>query len=136
MHELLAVPSPSHTLVHLSFIHHHSSTTEEEPEDDEDEDEEKPKIKLTIEEDYDIGHAIRTAIIPESVFWFTGEAADDDDEGMDYEGMGEDDDDEDDDDDEEGGGGGRVVSTPGGGFASAPGATGAPGETQPECKQN
>ena len=90
---------------------------------------------MTIEEDYDIGHAIRTAIIPESVFWFTGEAADEDDEGLDYEGMGEDDEDEDD-DDEEGGAAGRVVATPGGGFASAPGATGAPGETQPECKQN
>ena len=31
------------------------------------------RIKLTVEEDYDIGHCIRTAVIPESVLWFTGE---------------------------------------------------------------
>ena len=122
-----------------SFFQYFSEPIDEEEDDydEDDEDEEKPKIKLTVEDDYDIGHAIRTQIIPESVLWFTGEACDDDD---DMEGMDEDDEDDEDDDEDDAGpgprGGGRVVATPGGGFASATGgAPGAAGE-QPECKQN
>ena len=99
---------------------------DEEEEEDEDEDEEKPRIKLTVEEDYDIGHAIRTAIIPESVLWFTGEAIDDEEYGDDEDN---DDEEEGDDDDDEG-----VVATPGNGFAAPAGAPG--GAEQPECKQN
>lgn len=45
-----------------------------------------------MEEDYDIGHSIRTSLIPEAVLWYTGEAMEDDDMG---------DDDEDDDEDQE-----------------------------------
>jgi hypothetical protein len=37
-----------------------------------------------MEEDYDIGHSIRTSLIPEAVLWYTGEAIEEDDEG-DYE---------------------------------------------------
>lgn len=31
-----------------------------------------------MEEDYDIGHSIRTSLIPEAVLWYTGEAMEDD----------------------------------------------------------
>jgi hypothetical protein len=41
-------------------------------------------VKLSMEEDYDIGHSIRTSLIPEAVLWYTGEAIEEDDEG-DYE---------------------------------------------------
>ena len=35
--------------------------------------------------DYDVGHSIRTCIIPEAVLWYTGEAMEDDeDEEGDY----------------------------------------------------
>jgi hypothetical protein len=42
------------------------------------------QVKLSMEEDYDIGHSIRTSLIPEAVLWYTGEAIEEDDEG-DYE---------------------------------------------------
>ena len=48
-----------------------------------------------MEMDYDIADSIRNMIIPEAVFWFTGENAPDDDEDYEY------DSDEDDDYDEE-----------------------------------
>ena len=39
-----------------------------------------------MEEDYDVGHSIRTSLIPEAVLWYTGEAIeeedDEDDEGL------------------------------------------------------
>lgn len=42
-----------------------------------------------MEEDYDIGHSIRTSLIPEAVLWYTGEAMedeeDDDEDGDDFE---------------------------------------------------
>ncbi len=60
------VPKPS-------FFHYFSQplTDEEEEEDEEPkEDEDEEKIKLTMEEDYDIGHTIRTAIIPQAVEWY------------------------------------------------------------------
>ena len=111
-----------------SFFQYFSEPIDEEEEEEEDEDEEKPRIKLTVEEDYDIGHAIRTAIIPESVLWFTGEAIDDDE----YDNMGDDEDD--DDEEEEDGDDGRVVATPGNGFSAS---SGAPEDAEkPECKQN
>ena len=114
-----------------SFFQYFSEPIDEAEEDDEDEDEEKPRIKLTVEEDYDIGHAIRTAIIPESVLWFTGEAIDEED----YDNMGDDEDDDDDDDEEGDEGDERVVATPGNGFSASAGAPGGSQE-QPECKQN
>ena len=45
---------------------------DDEDEEEEEEEEEQVRIKLTVEEDYDIGHIIRTAVIPESILWFTG----------------------------------------------------------------
>jgi hypothetical protein len=48
------------------------------------------QVKLSMEEDYDIGHSIRTSLIPEAVLWYTGEAMED-----------EEDDEEDDEDFEE-----------------------------------
>lgn len=43
-------------------------------EDEEDENEEKPTIKLTPDEDYDIGHYIRTDILNSAINWYTGES--------------------------------------------------------------
>jgi len=65
-----------------SFFRFFNEPTEEDDEEDEDEDEDKQRVQLSIGEDYDIAHTIRTAIIPEAVRWFTGEACDDDDDGM------------------------------------------------------
>ena len=36
--------------------------------------EEEERTKMTMEEDYDVGHSIRTALIPEAIQWYTGEA--------------------------------------------------------------
>lgn len=38
-----------------------------------------------MEEDYDIGHSIRTSLIPEAVLWYTGEAMEDDGDDEDEE---------------------------------------------------
>eukprot|EP01111_Echinosteliopsis_oligospora_P011155 TRINITY_DN360_c0_g1_i1.p1 TRINITY_DN360_c0_g1~~TRINITY_DN360_c0_g1_i1.p1 ORF type:complete len:349 (+),score=115.83 TRINITY_DN360_c0_g1_i1:147-1193(+) len=100
----------------------------EEPEDDQ------------IEADFEIGCSFKDKLVPYSVLWFTGEAAEYDDFG----GFGEDDDfggfggegDDEDDDDEPvrkpaGKKGGNAHS-----FAPPPNAGGAPGQpAQPECKQ-
>lgn len=138
------VRTVSTTVPKASFFHFFSTPTGEEDEEDEgkDEDDEEghQRIKLTMEEDYDVGHTIRTAIIPEAVLWYTGEAVDDEyDEDEDDEGLyGESDeeDEEESDEDEKPADKkkkGKVVATEGG-FASA-GAPAAGGE-QPECKQN
>jgi len=61
------------TLPKPSFFHYFSQPLEDDEEDEEQEpkdDEEEEKIKLTMEEDYDIGHTIRTAIIPQAVLWY------------------------------------------------------------------
>mmetsp|Transcript_39292 Transcript_39292/g.68044 ORF Transcript_39292/g.68044 Transcript_39292/m.68044 type:complete len:417 (-) Transcript_39292:112-1362(-) len=139
-----------------SFFHYFGEplTEEEEAEEAENEDEDTPRIRLSQEEDYDIGHSIRTSLIPEAVLWYTGEAIEDDDEDdEDDEGLFEDaDDDEDEEEDEEEdsdederprgkgkggnknkkGGNSQLNFTPEGGFAAA---GGAPGE-KAECKQN
>jgi nucleosome assembly protein 1-like 1 len=39
---------------------------------DEEEDPSKPPTKLSLDEDYDIAHIIRTSIIPEAILYFTG----------------------------------------------------------------
>jgi hypothetical protein len=66
-----------------SFFHYF----DERQEHDEGEEEEEPEnedsdgigqIKFTLDEDYDIGHSIRTAIIPEAILFFTGEVEMDD----------------------------------------------------------
>jgi len=129
------------TVPKRSFFQYFSTPKPEDEEDEaEGEEDEEGRVTLTMEEDYDVGHTIRTSIIPEAILWFTGDAVDDDD----YEDGDEDDEDEEDDDEEEeeeepvaaparGGKGGKKNK---GGFAEqAGGAAGAGGE-QPECKQN
>ncbi|KAG4190118.1 hypothetical protein ERO13_A07G012000v2 [Gossypium hirsutum] len=88
----------------------------EVPDDDEDIDEDAAEeLQNQMEQDYDIGSAIRDKIIPHAVSWFTGEAiqgdeleiGDDDDdvdedEDEDDEDEDEDGDDDDDDEDDEG----------------------------------
>lgn len=122
-----------------SFFHYFG-----QPEEDMDEEEEEPEempehIKFTVEEDYEVGHTLRTDIIPKAVLWYTGEAIeDDDDEDYDYEGEDEDDEDDDDDEDDE-----PVAKPvrgppkgPPRGPAPAGGAGQVSGEQAPECKQN
>lgn len=122
-----------------SFFHYFSSPKPEDEEEEEPEGEdEEGKVTLTMEEDYDIGHTIRTCIIPEAILWFTGDAVDDDDYEDGDEEDEEDEEEEEEEEDEEpvsapakGGKGGKKNK---GGFA-APGAA-AGGAEQPECKQN
>jgi nucleosome assembly protein 1-like 1 len=72
---------------------------DEDEEDEEDEDDYDPKPGFDAEDDYEVGHAIRTTIVPEAVYWFTGENAKDDEDDEDYDD--EDEDEEDDEDEEE-----------------------------------
>jgi nucleosome assembly protein 1-like 1 len=68
---------------------------------DEDEvDDEDEVINMMMENDYEIGEAIKDQIIPFAVRWYTGEAAPED-EDDDEDGEEEDDEDDDDDDDED-----------------------------------
>ncbi len=140
------VRTVTRTVPKPSFFHYFDEHKEDEEgeEGNEEEEEDEPglgRTKFSVEEDYDIGHTIRTSIIPEAILWFTGEAAYDFDNMM-YGDDEEDDEDEEGDEDEEeeeeeeeapkkGKG-----KKPSGGFAAAPaGAAGANGQ-QPECKQN
>jgi len=135
-----------------SFFHYFKepNMTEDEDEEEEEEEEEgarkksKSKYTLGIDEDYEIGHAIRTAIIPEAVLWFTGEAAGEDDEFEDDE---EDDDDDDDDYEDEDGDDEpdaeaedeapkKPKGKKGWKGAGGPGVPAAGQGEQPECKQN
>lgn len=136
-----------------SFFHYF----DEHKEDDVEEEEEQPedeegdglgRTKLSVEEDYDIGHIIRTSVIPEAVLFVTGEADIgfdmDDEDDEDFEGDEDDDedgdDDEDDDEEEEDAPKAKKGGKKGGfnqaGFAAAPGAAGAAAGQNPECKQN
>jgi len=77
--------------------------------DDDDDDMDEDKImELMMEQDLEVGEALRDNIIPFAVRWYTGEADprsmdsdDDEDEESEIEDDDEDDDDDDDDDDEE-----------------------------------
>ncbi|XP_038699768.1 nucleosome assembly protein 1;3-like isoform X2 [Tripterygium wilfordii] len=113
------------------------------PEDDEDIDEDAAEdLQNQMEQDYDVGSTIRDKVIPHAVSWYTGEAIqgedlglddedDDDDEDIDDDEEEEDEDDEDDDDEGEDGSktrkkkGGRAIG----------GAGEQQGERPPECKQ-
>jgi len=121
---------------------------EDAPRDDDyDEEDDEDMIDMLMENDYEIGCAIKEQLIPYAVRWYTGEAApddysDDEDEDDEEDEDDDDDDDEDDDDDDDepqprrkaggkprrdgggGGGGGKSAGGPGGG-----------GEEQKECKQ-
>merc|ERR1719498_840560 len=65
---------------------------------EEDDDDEKISTHLDAEEDYEISHAIRVSLIPESIMWYTGENAEEEDE-EDYDDDYYKDDDDDDDGD-------------------------------------
>lgn len=68
---------------------------------DEDDDEEGI-VEMLMDNDHEIGMAMRDQIIPFAVRWYTGEAAsDDEDDDEDDESEEDDDDDDDDDDDSE-----------------------------------
>lgn len=105
--------------------------------DDEDEEDEEGLVDLLMENDYEIGCAVREQLIPYAVRWYTGEAAPDDedyDEDEDEEDEEEDEEDEEEseeEDDEPKKGQSKKTSRPGAGKKNA----GGEGEKQEECKQ-
>jgi nucleosome assembly protein 1-like 1 len=116
-----------------SFFHFFADPRLDDEDDDEDDDDEggrkegEHEFQLSVDEDYEAGHAFRAEIIPDAILWFTGEALDDEDDDeddVDYGDEDDDDDDEDDDDDDEDGP--ASTSVPAGGA----------GGEQPECKQS
>lgn len=72
-----------------------------------------------MEDDYEIGDAIREKVIPQALKWYTGEAAME--EGVTMGGMGDDEDDDDEDDDDDDDDGDAPVAPP--------------ADKQAECKQ-
>ncbi|CAN6987567.1 unnamed protein product [Brassica rapa subsp. trilocularis] len=117
----------------------------EVPEEDEDIDEDKAEeLQNLMEQDYDIGSAIREKIIPHAVSWFTGEAMegeefdiDDDDEEDEEDDEDDEDEDEEDDEDDEEDRKTRKKPSSGhkkGGRSQVVG-DGQQGERPPECKQ-
>jgi nucleosome assembly protein 1-like 1 len=138
-----------------SFFHYFADPHMGDDEEEDEEDEEgaggagpEHEFQLSVDEDYEIGHAIRSEIFPSAILWFTGEAdggmgLDDDEDDEDDE---EEDDEEEDEDDEDpaeeseevdatkgksrkGKGSGGPSATQGAGGAGAAG-------EQPECKQS
>lgn len=118
------------------------------PEDDEEIDEDTAEeLQNQMEQDYDIGSTIRDKIIPHAVSWFTGEAVqgdefgiddddDDDDEDEDDEDDDELDDDEDDEDEDDEGESKTKKSSAGNKKSGRTQAgDGQQGERPPECKQ-
>jgi nucleosome assembly protein 1-like 1 len=143
------VRTVTRTVPKASFFHFFDEHKEEEEQEEEEEEDEEAmgKTKFSAEEDYDIGHTIRTTLIPEAILWFTGEAGadmddymygddeeDDDEEGEDDEDDGEEDDDEDD-KKKKTGKASKINFDANKGFATTAPAPGANGQ-QPECKQN
>jgi nucleosome assembly protein 1-like 1 len=59
--------------------------TEEEEMELQEKEEEPESVKLTMEDDYEVGHSIRTSVVPEAVLWYTGEAMEDEDDDDDDE---------------------------------------------------
>lgn len=148
------VRTVTRTVPKPSFFHYFDEHKEEDAEEEEEPEEEEGdglgRTKLSVEEDYDIGHIIRTSVIPEAILFVTGEADigfdmdDEDDEDFeDGEDDDEDEEGEDDEDDEEeeapkGKKGGKKAAFNQAGFAAGAGAAaaGAPAGQNPECKQN
>ncbi|CAN1291014.1 Nucleosome assembly protein 1;2 [Linum perenne] len=114
------------------------------PEDDEELDEDTAEeLQNQMEQDYDIGSTIRDKIIPHAVSWYTGEAVEADDDGLELDDdededddVDEDDDDEEDedDDDEEDEDEGKTKKKGGSKTQAADGQQ-QQGERPPECKQ-
>jgi len=87
-----------------SFFNFFAEPKDTDPKDDEEEEEEAQEnpVTFSIDEDYEAAHAFRAELIPEAIYWYTGEASgmdDDEEDDEDFEGD-EDDEDQDDDDDE------------------------------------
>ncbi len=124
-----------------SFFHYFSEPSNNMGEDEDEEGDEEggsDQYKLSVDEDYEVGHSFRAEIVPEAVLWFTGEAADDED--YDFE-EGDEDEAEEGDEDEDGSGPDEEShdAVPKGGAGNAFGAAtaGGDGAAQPgECKQN
>lgn len=110
-------------------------------EDDESEMDPEEMLESFLEQQYDMGCALRDQIIPFAVRWYTGEAAPEEDDDEDEEEESEDDDDDEDDEDEEEQPKrrGKKPSARGRGDknkeSAAPGAGGEQGAKQEECKQ-
>jgi nucleosome assembly protein 1-like 1 len=119
-----------------SFFHYFSDPVDPDEDEEEEEDDEKPKIQLDFEDDYGIGYAIRTDLVPQAVFWYTGELMpDDDDESAEEDDEDEDGDDESGDEDVEALDDDQPSGADKRAFG-APSSSGANGENPPECKQN
>lgn len=105
--------------------------------DDEDDDDEM--MNMLMENDHEIGMAIRDQLIPFAVRWYTGEAApeqddDEDDEEEDDDDAGDDEEDESEEDDEPPARGGKKAQAKGKAAGAKKGADGA-APKQEECKQ-
>jgi len=132
-----------------SFFHYFDerADTGEEEEEEEPEHEEGDgigQIKFTLDEDYDIGHSIRTSIIPEAILYFTGEVemddgmfGEEDDEDEEGEEDEEEEDEEEGDDAEDGAAADKHKKSKGGkGKGAHPAGAEAGGDKPAECKQN
>lgn len=134
-----------------SFFHYFSDPKPEGEEDEEegggdDEKDEDARIHLNEEEDYEIGHVIRTALLPDAILWYTGEARDDEDFDFDEEEDGDEDDEEDGEGEEEEDEDDAPAARKGGkknkggaapkGFAAPSSSSGDANGEKPECKQN
>lgn len=83
-----------------SFFHFFSDPIMDH-DDDEGDVREGDEYKLTVDEDYEVGHSFRIEIIPDALAWFTGEAVEEDDDDDEEEEDGDFDVDEDEEDDED-----------------------------------
>lgn len=128
-----------------SFFHYFKEPREDDEDEEEEDEDEEEKPGFTVDTDYDIAHVIRVSLLPESVFWFTGENGDDDedfDEDEDEEDS-EDEEDEEESEEEEAPKAkskGKKKSNMSGnaatGFALNGGDAPPGGADNPECKQN
>eukprot|EP00244_Chara_vulgaris_P007151 TRINITY_DN267_c0_g1_i1.p1 TRINITY_DN267_c0_g1~~TRINITY_DN267_c0_g1_i1.p1 ORF type:complete len:369 (+),score=102.86 TRINITY_DN267_c0_g1_i1:335-1441(+) len=98
--------------------------------------EEAEQLQEIMEEDYEVGAAIREKLIPHAVSWFTGEAVQEEDEEDDEGDEEDDEDDDDEDDDGEDEDEAPAARKKGGDAKSSKSKTGKAGEDQPpDCKQ-
>jgi nucleosome assembly protein 1-like 1 len=110
-----------------SFFYYFSDPVE--PKDEEDESYES-RVEFDYDQDYEIGESLRLNIVPNAINWFTGEAADSDDEEY---GDDDEEDDDDDNDDADSSSDAEQVAQAEGTEASAAAAA---GKDQAECKQS
>jgi len=146
----ITVKKPKRSFFHFfSPMSNHVSAEEEEddeegPKDNEPVDKDGNPVKIDPESDYDIGHVIRTSLIPQAINWFTGEAALEydamfgyDDEDEDEEGEDEEDDEDEDEEEEEEAPKGKKSQSKAAPGKKGKGSAAPGGEEKPaECKQN